>query len=211
MNEEFYENEINRLKRNFDKYRKEDAGIKRQMFMYLYICLVVSVFSCSMMAYVIFTGDQKVSIVLNNEETDGSEEITVDSSEGSGVVEDDDNTETSSEDLSIGSVDTFIEDESNENTETEYNPPSTNNTTSNSFGLPRRTHSEDASFGLPRSNSSEKRVRRITYYVKKDDNLWNISNKFYKSPRYIEKIKRDNSLVSNSLIPGTKLILIIEN
>lgn len=64
-------------------------------------------------------------------------------------------------------------------------------------------------FALP-TLSAKPQKKVIHYEVKKNDNLWKIAKKFYGSPLYIKKIKRDNSLISDRIRPGTRLVLIVD-
>ena len=65
-------------------------------------------------------------------------------------------------------------------------------------------------FALPGNSQATRKV--IHYTVKKNDSLWLICKRYFSrpTPGVIRKIKRDNSLVSDRIEPGMKLVLIID-
>ena len=53
-----------------------------------------------------------------------------------------------------------------------------------------------------RTEKTEAREKRTRYVVKKDDTLWDISQKFYGTGHYYKDIAKDNEIVASQLQPG---------
>lgn len=225
LNDDLYEIEIDRLKQSVKRLSGENKELRKQLFIYLSACFAISLISCCMMMYMVISNNKQVLVYLNEEQL--ISETTIQETNDSS---------RSDEELSFDiSIDNQTDDEVTEpvivesterNTEftvddedfdvlrsDEPSSSVTNNTREparieDTFSIPTETPEEG--FGLPSfSDSSEKKI--IRYVVKKNDNLWKIALKFYGSSRYIQKIKRDNSLRSDHLKPGERLILLIED
>jgi len=206
--DESFEVEVDRMKQNLKRFRRENTDLKKQLVLYLSICFLVSVFSCSMMIYLIFSNSPRVNIIMSDGYEVENQDIQIDESLEEEIYTEEDGVISSSldtEELSLGSIDEIEEEDFSIEIDSRATPEKVIESEV-SFGLPA---AKAEAFGLP--NSSNRKTTTIKrYIVKKNDNLWNIARKHFGSSRYIQKIKKDNSLISDDLIPGTRLILMVE-
>jgi LysM repeat protein len=207
LGDESFEVEVDRMKQNLKRFRRENAELKKQLVLYLSICFLVSVFSCSMMIYLIFSNSPHINVIMSEDHGYGKQKNPTDDIIEDVYLDEDEviSSDLDTDELSVG----IIDEVENDNFSVEVDDDTPENIENNdvSFGLPT---AKDEVFGLPNTNIVKKTMTIKRYIVKKNDNLWNISRKYFGSSRYIQKIKKDNSLISDDLIPGTRLILMIE-